>query len=108
MAFRFGGIIQINEITRDVPLLSTPINLRSVEVRTGIDYFPNCRYVSDDGEQTEWHMVDFGCFAMDSCGIVFGEETAVEAHGCKKHYCAGLYKDCHIAQYRRTNVFWMR
>ena len=95
----------MNKPTRDTPLLFTPIKLRSVVVRNRIMAAPMCQYVSDDGGPTEWQMVNFGRFAMGGSGIVFGEETAVEASGRKTHHCAGLYKDEHIAQYRRINDF---
>ena len=41
-----------------------------------------------------------GRLAIGGCGIVFGEETAVEPNGRKTHACAGLYKNSHVAAYR--------
>ena len=64
-----------------------------------------CQYVSHDGGPEEWQLVNFGRFAMGGCGIVFGEETAVEARGRKTHHCAGLYSDEHVVAYRRINDF---
>ena len=78
---------------------------RSVVIRNRIVCSPMCQYVSDDGGPGEWQMVNFGRFAMGGSGIVFGEETAVEARGRKTHHCAGIYKDSHIADYRRINDF---
>ena len=95
----------MNDTPRDVPLLFTPIKLRSVVARNRIMCSPMCQYVSDDGGPGEWQMVNFGRFAMGGSGIVFGEETAVEARGRKTHHCAGIYKDSHIAEYRRINDF---
>ena len=95
----------MNDAPREVPLLFTPIKLRSVVVRNRIMAAPMCQYVSEDGGPTEWQLVNFGRFAMGGSGIVFGEETAVEARGRKTHHCAGLYKDSHIAEYRRINDF---
>lgn len=93
------------ENTPKAPLLFTPIQLRGVEVRNRIVCSPMCQYMSDDGGPAEWQLVNFGRFAMGGSGIVFGEETAVEARGRKTHHCAGLYKDSHIPQYRRINDF---
>lgn len=87
------------------PLLFTPIQLRSVVARNRIVSSPMCQYLSDDGGPEEWQLVNFGRFAMGGCGIVFGEETAVEARGRKTHHCAGIYKDSHVASYRRINDF---
>ena len=95
----------MNDTLRDVPLLFTPIKLRSVVARNRIMSAPMCQYVSEDGGPTEWQLVNFGRFAMGGSGIVFGEETAVEARGRKTHHCAGIYKDSHIAEYRRINDF---
>ena len=94
-----------NAASGATPLLFTPIKLRSVVARNRIVCSPMCQYVSDDGGPGEWQMVNFGRFAMGGSGIVFGEETAVEARGRKTHHCAGLYKDSHIPQYRRINDF---
>lgn len=95
----------MNDAPSNVPLLFTPIKLRSVVARNRIMCSPMCQYVSDDGGPGEWQMVNFGRFAMGGSGIIFGEETAVEPRGRKTHHCAGLYKDSHIAEYRRINDF---
>ena len=89
----------------DAPLLFTPIQLRSVVARNRIVSSPMCQYLSDDGGPGEWQLVNFGRFAMGGCGIVFGEESAVEARGRKTHHCAGIYRDSHIPAYRRINDF---
>ena len=89
----------------ETPLLFTPIQLRSLVVRNRIVCSPMCQYVSDDGAPGEWQLVNFGRFAMSGTGIVFGEETAVEARGRKTHHCAGIYHDKHIPAYRRINDF---
>jgi 2,4-dienoyl-CoA reductase-like NADH-dependent reductase (Old Yellow Enzyme family) len=95
----------MNNAPANVPLLFTPIELRGVVARNRIVCSPMCQYVSDDGGPTDWQLVNFGRFAMSGTGIVFGEETAVEPRGRKTHHCAGIYKDSHIAQYRRINAF---
>ncbi len=95
----------MNNESREVPLLFTPIRLRSVVVRNRIVSSPMCQYASDDGGPEEWQLVNFGRFAMGGCGIVFGEESAVEARGRKTHHCAGIYKDSHVPSYRRITDF---
>ena len=95
----------MNVAPREVPLLFTPIQLRSVVARNRIMCSPMCQYVSDDGGPTEWQLINFGRFAMGGSGIIFGEETAVEARGRKTHHCAGIYKDSHVAAYRRITDF---
>lgn len=95
----------MNDPIRDTPLLFTPIKLRSVVARNRIVSSPMCQYASDDGGPEEWQLVNFGRFAMGGCGIVFGEESAVEARGRKTHHCAGIYDDSHIPAYRRITDF---
>ena len=95
----------MNDTPGSPPLLFTPIQLRSVVARNRIVSSPMCQYLSDDGGPGEWQLVNFGRFAMGGCGIVFGEESAVEARGRKTHHCAGIYRDSHIPAYRRINDF---
>ena len=95
----------MNDVSPDMPLLFTPIKLRSIVARNRIVSSPMCQYLSDDGGPEDWQLVNFGRFAMGGCGIVFGEETAVEARGRKTHHCAGIYKDSHVPAYRRINDF---
>lgn len=95
----------MNDVSQEMPLLFTPITLRSIVARNRIVSSPMCQYLSDDGGPEDWQLVNFGRFAMGGCGIVFGEETAVEARGRKTHHCAGIYKDSHIPAYRRITDF---
>jgi 2,4-dienoyl-CoA reductase-like NADH-dependent reductase (Old Yellow Enzyme family) len=87
------------------PLLFTPIALRSVTARNRVVVSPMCQYSSADGGPTDFHLVHLGRFAMGGAGIVFCEETSVEARGRKSYHCAGIYSDAHIPQYRRINDF---
>src|SRR5688572_1137239 len=87
------------------PLLFTPIQLRSVTARNRVVVSPMCQYSSEDGGPTDYHLVHLGQFAMGGAGIVFCEETSVEAHGRKSYHCAGIYDDAHVPRYRRVNDF---
>jgi 2,4-dienoyl-CoA reductase-like NADH-dependent reductase (Old Yellow Enzyme family) len=87
------------------PLLLTPITLRGVTARNRIVVSPMCQYVSVDGGPTDWQFVHFGRYAMGGAGIVFGEETAVEARGRKTYHCAGLWNDHQAKAYRRVTDF---
>jgi 2,4-dienoyl-CoA reductase-like NADH-dependent reductase (Old Yellow Enzyme family) len=87
------------------PLLFTPIALRGVTARNRVVVSPMCQYSSERGGPTDYHLVHLGKFAMGGAGIVFCEETAVEARGRKSYHCAGIYDDAHIPGYRRINDF---
>lgn len=91
--------------TPGLPLLFTPITLKGVTIRNRIVVSPMCQYHSEDGTPTDWQMMHFGRLAAGGPGIVFGEETAVEARGRKTYACAGLYKKDHISAYRRLTNF---
>lgn len=87
------------------PLLFTPVSLKGIQARNRIVVAPMCQYHSDDGGPTDWQMMHLGRLAAGGPGIVFGEETAVERRGRKTYACAGIYKDEHIAAYRRLTDF---
>jgi len=86
-------------------LLFTPLALRSVTTRNRIVASPMCQYRSEGGAPNDWQLVHLGRLAIGGCGIVFGEETAVEARGRKTYTCAGIWDDRHISAYRRINEF---
>ncbi len=90
---------------KTLPLLFTPIELRSVTARNRVVVSPMCQYSSAEGGPTDFHLVHLGKFAMGGAGIVFCEETSVEERGRKSYHCAGIYNDAHVAQYRRINDF---
>ncbi len=83
------------------PLLFTPIRIRELVARNRIIASPMCQYLSVDGAPSDWQLMHLGRLAIGGCGIVFGEETAVEPDGRKTHSCAGLYKQSHVASYRK-------
>lgn len=88
-----------------LPLLLQPIALRGVTARNRIVVSPMCQYESRDGGPTDWHLVSLGKYAIGGAGIVFAEETAVEARGRKTYECAGIYSDNHVPAYRRITDF---
>ena len=64
--------------TPQLPLLFTPIALRSVTARNRVVVSPMCQYSSEEGGPTDYHLVHLGKLAMGGAGIVFCEETSVE------------------------------
>ena len=87
------------------PMLFRPITVRGVIARNRIMLGPMSQYLSIDGTVTDWHLVHLGQFAIGGAGIVFCEETAVEARGRRTHHCAGIYSDEHVRAYRRITDF---
>jgi 2,4-dienoyl-CoA reductase-like NADH-dependent reductase (Old Yellow Enzyme family) len=97
-----------DELAASRPLLFAPIRLRGVTSRNRVVVSPMCQYLSEDGGPTDYHLVHLGKFALGGAGIVFCEETAVEARGRKTHHCAGIYRPEHVTAYRRINDFLRR
>ncbi|CAM3684233.1 NADH:flavin oxidoreductase/NADH oxidase [Bordetella tumulicola] len=87
------------------PLLLSPTTLRGLRLRNRIVVSPMCQYASQDGAPSDWHLVHLGKFALGGAGLVFGEETAVQASGRKTYGCAGIYTHAHVAAYRRITDF---
>jgi 2,4-dienoyl-CoA reductase-like NADH-dependent reductase (Old Yellow Enzyme family) len=87
------------------PLLFTPITIRGVTSKNRIVVSPMCQYNSDDGSPGDWQMMHLGRLAVGGAGIIFGEETGVEARGRKTYKCAGIWDDKHIPMYRRITDF---
>jgi 2,4-dienoyl-CoA reductase-like NADH-dependent reductase (Old Yellow Enzyme family) len=87
------------------PLLFTPITIRSVTSKNRIVVSPMCQYNSKDGGPGDWQMIHLGRLAVGGAGIIFGEETGVEARGRKTYKCAGIWDDKHIPMYRRITDF---
>ncbi len=85
--------------------LFSPITLRGVTARNRIMVSPMCQYHSVNGAPTEWQMMHIGRLAVGGAGILFGEETAVEARGRKTHDCAGLWDDAQIPAYAKLTEF---
>jgi len=87
------------------PLLFTPLALRGVTARNRVVVSPMSQYQSVDGAPTDWHLVHLGKFAMGGAGIVFCEETAVEAESRKTYHCPGIYSDAQVRAWRRITDF---
>lgn len=92
-------------IAHELPLLFTPITLRSVTAKNRIVVSPMCQYHSVEGGPTDWQLIHLGRLAVGGAGIIFGEETGVEERGRKTHACAGIWDERHIPQYRRLTDF---
>jgi 2,4-dienoyl-CoA reductase-like NADH-dependent reductase (Old Yellow Enzyme family) len=97
-----SDVTSSSEITQgNTPLLFTPMTIGGLHIRNRIIASPMCQYLSVDGAPTDWHLMHLGRLAIGGCGVVFGEETAVEPAGRKTHACAGLYSAGHVSAYRK-------
>jgi 2,4-dienoyl-CoA reductase-like NADH-dependent reductase (Old Yellow Enzyme family) len=86
-------------------LLLSPIALKGIVARNRIVACPMSQYRSLDGSPSDWHVATLGRLAIGGAGIIFYEETAVEARGRKTHHCAGLWRQEQVADFRRIAEF---
>lgn len=86
-------------------MLFDPIELRGLTARNRVVVSPMCQYCSSEGAPTDWHLVNAGRYAIGGAGIVFYEETGVEARGRKSYGCASLHDDGQIPAYARITEF---
>jgi 2,4-dienoyl-CoA reductase-like NADH-dependent reductase (Old Yellow Enzyme family) len=88
------------------PILFRPITIRDVTFRNRVIVTPMSQYMTltGTGMPTDWHLVHLSQFAMGGAGLVFCEETAVEARGRRTHNCTGIYtREQAAAWYRITS-----
>ena len=92
------------ENTDSLPLLFRTFRQREIETKNRIVVSPMCQYSSDGGAPVDWHLVHLGRLAMGGAGIVFAEETAVEAEGRKTWQCSGLWTVEQVPAWRRVTA----
>jgi 2,4-dienoyl-CoA reductase-like NADH-dependent reductase (Old Yellow Enzyme family) len=83
-----------------MPLLFTPISLRSVTLPNRIALAPLCMYSATDGLANGFHFSHLTGFARGRAGLVFTEATAVLPEGRISHGCCGLWNDAQVEAYR--------
>jgi 2,4-dienoyl-CoA reductase-like NADH-dependent reductase (Old Yellow Enzyme family) len=105
LEFDFERQVGLRTPVEQRPMLFRPITLREVTARNRIMLSPMSQYLAVDGAPTDWHLVHLGQFAMGGAGIVFCEETSVEARGRRTHHCAGIYNDAQLRGWRRVTAF---
>jgi anthraniloyl-CoA monooxygenase len=87
------------------PPMFTPFRLRDLVLTNRIVVSPMCQYVADDGTVGDWHLVHLGSRAIGGAGLVMAEMTDVSREARISTGCAGLYKDEHIAAWKRIVDF---
>lgn len=85
--------------------LFEPFTLRGVTLRNRVGVSPMCQYSCADGFVNDWHLVHLGSRAVGGAGLVMAEATAVSAEGRISPGDAGIWKDEHVAAWRRVAAF---
>jgi len=86
-------------------ILLEPISLRGLRLRNRIVISPMCQYSAEDGVANDWHMVQYGRFAVGGAGLVFVEATAVSPEGRITHGDLGLWSEAQVAPLARIAAF---
>ena len=87
------------------PPIFTPFRLRELLLENRIAVSPMCMYSADDGLIGDWHLVHLGSRAIGGAGLLMTEATAISPQGRITPGCAGLYKDEHIAAWKKVVDF---
>ena len=88
-----------------MPLLFTPLSIRSITLKNRIVVSPMCQYSSTDGFANDWHFVHLGSRAVGGASLVFTEATAVSPEGRISPHDLGIWKDEHIAYLKKITGF---
>jgi len=62
-------------------LLFTPFRLRDLTLKNRIVISPMCKYSATSGLANDWHMAQYGRFAIGGAGLVILEAAAVSPEG---------------------------
>jgi 2,4-dienoyl-CoA reductase-like NADH-dependent reductase (Old Yellow Enzyme family) len=85
--------------------LFSAITMRGLTLSDRIVVAPMCQYASQDGNATDWHLMNLGQYAMGAGGLVMTEATHVSAEGRITPRCLGLYSDDNEATLKRVVDF---
>ncbi len=87
------------------PPMFTPFRLRDLVLENRVVVSPMCQYSAEDGLPDDWHLVHLGSRAIGGAGLVMTEMTDVSRDARITPGCAGLYKQDHVAAWRRIVDF---
>jgi anthraniloyl-CoA monooxygenase len=86
---------------RPLPPMFTPFRLRDLELRHRVVVSPMCMYSAEDGTPSDFHLVHVGSRAIGGAALVYTEMTDVSRDARISPGCAGMYKDEHVAAWKR-------
>src|SRR3954454_2509240 len=91
--------------SRPIPPMFTPFNLRGMAVPNRVVVSPMDMYSAADGTPNDFHLVHLGSRALGGAGLIVTEMTCVSAQGRITTGCTGMYKDEHVAAWKRVVGF---
>ncbi len=90
---------------RPRPPMFYPFRLRDLELANRVVVSPMDMYAAQDGAVTDFHLVHLGSRGIGGAGLVMTEMLCVSAEGRITPGCGGLYREDHIAGWRRIVDF---
>lgn len=87
------------------PPMFLPFKLRDLVLQNRVVVSAMCQYCADDGTPHDWHLVHLGGRAVGGAGLVMAEMTNVSPEARITPGCTGLYRDEHVAAWRRITEF---
>jgi anthraniloyl-CoA monooxygenase len=87
------------------PPMFLPFKLRELELSNRVVVSPMDMYVARDGTVGDFHLVHLGSRAVGGAAIVMTEMICPSAEGRITPGCGGLYRDDHVAPWRRIVDF---
>ena len=82
-----------------------PFKIGKLRLANRVAVSPMDMYSSVDGTVGDFHFVHFGSLAFGGAGLIFSEMTCISEEGRITPGCAGLYRDEHIAAWRKCIDF---
>ncbi len=90
---------------KPIPPMFTPYRIRGITLVNRVVVAPMDQYSAVDGMPTDFHLVHLGARALGGAGLVFTEMTCVSAEGRITPGCTGMYREEHVAPWRRIVDF---
>jgi 2,4-dienoyl-CoA reductase-like NADH-dependent reductase (Old Yellow Enzyme family) len=88
-----------------MPLLFSPLQLRSITLANRILVSPMCQYSSEDGMPNDWHLVHLGSRAVGGAGLVCAEASGIAPEGRITPWDAGIWSEAHARAWRPIAAF---
>ena len=90
------------------PPMFAPLRLRGLTLPNRVVVSPMDMYSAEDGTPSDFHLVHLGARALGGAALVYSEMICVSDIGRITPGCAGMYRDEHVAAWRRIVQFGHR
>jgi anthraniloyl-CoA monooxygenase len=101
---RGGKNVDGGTATSPLPMF-TPFRLREMTLSNRVIVSPMDMYSARDGTPNDFHLVHLGARAIGGAALLMTEMVCVSAEGRISLGCTGMYRDEHLASWRRIVGF---